>query len=254
MKFFLRLKWMQKTPPPENWSNDNVLLDDINFMCEFKRVSEIVRGLLNGVSDKILITKTLPGSDYKRLASMIQNVNYRPFEAFSVNINWCEEYQTSWEPKNGIQTLVPCHFRVVIETLRDERNVKYVTEHYFGDTDEEYVAVKIPHDIENIEWDIHHQDYYPHVSRSSLKGRTKQKGTMSLLYESDLENYNIEELEVFGRQSELVNRVNMTKKLHETTSKTGLFDEDVTEFEKEILKEIPQGYDILWLVVKSRKQ
>jgi len=114
-----------------------------------------------------------------------------------------------------------------------------------------YVLLDIPKDVIRIQWDVEHQDFYPHTYRSSLKAYDDiEKTTVHLLFSSELKTVDIENLEILGKQSELRN-TSFGKKSIAISDLTGIFDEEISLKDRLMNLEIEEGREILWLIEKQ---
>lgn len=113
-----------------------------------------------------------------------------------------------------------------------------------------YLLCDVPFGMQRYEWDIHHQDHFPHRSRSSYRYVRPDGCTETAFYSSDLpSNVDIEKLEVVGLHSEL--KTTLTKKLVQFDT-VGVFDHAESEFDMYVHKyEVPEGRDVVWLKIKK---
>ena len=181
------------------------------------------------------------------LARVSRNLLKEMFPTFDVErMSFVQE--DSW--RNGEQVFAlgddDRQFKVVIKNLRKCHEVQAMKKFKFDG--EIYVSCDVPEMPKLFEWDVHHQDTYPHRSRSSLRYKLGQDYTShTAFYSGDLPNgIDVEKLDIIGLQTEIKLKKNSKKLLQADT--IGIFD--ASDFDRHVsnFKNLP-GRDTLWLKV-----
>lgn len=206
---------------------DLVLIEDEDDLQDSKIIEKIVRNLLKETVSKNILDEL--DFQYDDDAALLLNNN-------AYMLCYCKY----GEPFKKIT--------VEVRDLRRQAEIMYLQVVELENI--KYLLCDVPADASRYEWDIQHNDSYPHRERMSLKYVLPSGLTEMAFHSIDLpKRVDIENLEILGLQSELRKKTKLSNKIFQNDN-LGIFSENEDTFDRYLhLNDVPVDRDVMWLTI-----